>query len=311
MPTPMLSEQWPRNVLPILRNEWNIRMDAYPSAAAQFYNVLTSRAASEYSQGIGELGQVPEYNSSAAEGASSAIQYDSFALLYEKTFTHKQYAKGIEISRLLMLTAQQNNIVRKAQNLGTSFGKTISVFQSSVFNNAFSSSYLGGDSKALCATDHPRNTVDSTAIDNKGTSALSYAAIIATLQAGKKMTDDRGDVMPIIYDTLYVPTELYATAIEETKGLYKPGSADFTASALNNGVAPGLRIIEDPLLTDANNWFMIDSTMAKQHLLWYWLERPTFTMDPTSDYNLVARYRGTFACSFGFDDFRFIFGHEV
>ena len=306
MPT-MITAQWPRDILPIVRREWDLRLNAYPSAAAQFYNVMDTNAMAEYSQGVGELGQFNEYQSGDAEGKAT-IESDSFAPLYEKTFTIKQYAKLLTIDRILLRTAQTNTIQRKAQNFGTAAGKTIAVFQSSVFNNAFSSSYLGGDGKALCANDHPRNKKDSTAIDNLGGSALSYAAIVATMQAGKKMTDDRGDIMPIVYDTLYVPTELEATAIEETKGLLKPGIADNTASALNG---QGLRIVSDPLLSSATKWFMLDSTMAKQHLLWYWLDRPGMAIDANSDYNLVAGYRGYFACSYGFDDFRFIYGHNV
>jgi hypothetical protein len=306
----MITEQWPREILPIVRREWDLRLTAYPSAAAQFYNVMDTNAMAEYSQGVGELGQFQEYQSESAEGRAT-IESDSFAPLYEKTFTIKQYAKLLTIDRILLRTAQTNKILRKAQSFGTAAGKTLAVFQSSVFNNAFSSDYVGGDAVALVSDSHPRNTKDSTVIDNKGTSALSYAAIVATIQAGKKMTDDRGDVMPIVYDTLYVPTELEANAIEETKGLLKPGTADNYANALNNGVAPGLRIVADPLLTDANNWFMLDSTMAKEHLLWYWLERPGIVYDPRSDFNLVAGYRGYFACSFGFDDFRWIYGHEV
>jgi hypothetical protein len=306
----MITAQWPREILPIVRREWDLRLTAYPSVAAQFYNVMDTNAMAEYSQGVGELGQFQEYQSATAEGKAT-IESDSFSPLYEKTFTIKQYAKLLTIDRILLRTAQTNKIIRKAQNFGTAAGKTIAVFQSSVFNNAFSSSYVGGDAKALCANDHPRNMKDSTSIDNKGTSALSYAAVIATIQAGKKMTDDRGDVMPIVYDTLYVPTELVATAIEETKGLMKPGVADNYVNALTNGAVPSLRIIEDPLLTDANNWFMIDSAMAKEHLLWYWLDRPGMAIDANSDYNLVAGYRGYFSCSYGFDDFRFIYGHEV
>ena len=311
MPTPMISDQWPTWLLPIIRKEWDLRMSAYPSAAAQFYNVMDSNSASEYSQGIGDLGQVPEYSASA-EGKSATIEYDSFAPLYEKTFSHKQYAKGIEVSHFLIRTAQTNNIIRKAQNLGTAFGKTIAVMQSSVLNNAFltTAANLGGDAKALCSATHPRNKADTTAISNLGTSALSYAAIISTMQAGKKMTDDRGDVMPIVYDTLYVPAELEATAYEETKGLLKPGIADNTASALTNGIKP-LSIVVDPLLTSATKWFMLDSVMAKQHLLWYWLDRPAIAMDPTSDFNLVARYRGYFSCSYGFDDFRWVYGQNA
>jgi hypothetical protein len=302
----MISEQWPRFVLPIVRRAWQLRKDSVVSPAAQFYGGGNSNSAAEYSQGIGELGTVPEYNSSSAEGAAASIQYDSFNPLYEKTFTHKRYAKGIAIDKDLYADARIGTIQGMASKLGYAFGKTIAMHQSSVFVNAFTT--LGADGKALCANDHPRNTADATAIDNLGSTALSYAAIVATMQAGKKMTDDRGDPMPVMYDTIYVPTELEATAIEETKGLLKPGTADNTASALQTA---GLRIVVDPYLTSATNWFMVDSQLAKDHLLWFWREQANIIMDPASDFNLVARYNGTMRYSFGFDDFRWIYGHNA
>jgi hypothetical protein len=302
----MISEQWPRFVLPIVRRAWQLRKDSVLSPAAQLYGMNTSTSAAEYSQGIGELGTVPEYNSASAEGAAASIQYDSFNPLYEKTFTHKEYARGLAISRSLFDDARIGTIQNLASKLGYAFGKTVAMHQSSVFVNAFTT--LGGDGKALCANDHPRNTADATAIDNLGTSALSYAAIVATMQVGKGMTDDRGDPMPVFYDTLYVPTELEATAIEETKGLYKPGAADLTASALQGA---GLRIVVDPYLTSATDWFMVDSQLAKDHLLWFWRVQPEITMDPASDFNLVAKYRGYMRYSFGFDDFRWIYGQDV
>ena len=308
MPTPMITEQWPRFVLPIVRKTWYEKLTAVNAPVSALYGVETSSAAVEYSQGIGAFGLVPEYNSSTAEANGSTIIYDSFNPLYEKTFTHKEYAKGVEIERKLWDDDQSGLIRRRAQSLGNAFGTTIATHQASVFNNAFSSSYLGGDSKALCATDHPRSAVDSTAWSNKGTSALSYASIVATLQAGKRMTDDKGNPMPVMYDTLVVPIELEATAYEETRSLLKPGTADNDASFLSSA---GLQIVVDPYLSDANNWFMVNRSMSAMHLLWFWRVRPELALDPTSDFNLVARYRGYMRYSFGWDDARFVYGHEV
>jgi len=46
-------------------------------------------------------------------------------------------------------------------------------------------------------------------------------------------------------------------------------------------------------------------------LLWYWRVRAELGIDPTSDFNLVAKYRGYMRYSFGWDDFRWVYGHEV
>lgn len=312
MGTPMNTKEHARFVLPIMRREWDMAMQnpRIASPAFRFFGVDGSNASVEYSQGIGNFGLVPEYNSATAEGNPGAIAYDSFADLYEQTFTHKEYALGTAVERKLLDDDQRGLIRRKAQNLGFAFGRTRATHASSVFNNAFSSSYLGSDSKALCADDHPVNKVSSSTFDNKGTTALSYEAVVATLIAGQDLNDDRGNPMQSIYDVLYVPTALQATAFEIVNAIGKPGTADNDANALT-AIANGLSVVVDPYLTDANNWFMIDSAMAPMHLLWFNRVQPEFALDPSSDFNLVARYRGYMRYSFGWDDARWIYGHEV
>jgi phage major head subunit gpT-like protein len=308
MPNPMLASQWPRFLLPLIRKEWLAGMGTAPAAPSfQFFNVQTSTHSVEYSQGIGEVGLVPEYNSASAEGKAT-IEYDSFSALYESTFTHKEFALGISIERKLWDDDQQGLIRRRATSLGDTFGVTRSYHAASLFNNAFSASYVGGDLVALCSDSHPVNKDSSSTYDNAGTTPLSYSAVIATIKAGNAMTNDRSLPRPIMYDTIMVPSALQDIAFEVTKSVLKPGTADNNANFLNG---KGLNIVIDPYLTDTNNWFMIDSAQAKQHLLWFNRVLPEITIDPASDYNLVAKYRGYMRYSFGWDDARWIYGHLV
>jgi hypothetical protein len=175
-------------------------------------------------------------------------------------------------------------------------------------NNAFSDSYLGGDGEPLVEDDHPTNSADDSTYDNQGTSALSYDAVVSTLIAGHDLDDDRGNPLPVIYDTLYVPTALQATAYEIVNAIGKPGGANNDANFL---ASRGLSVVVDPYLSDANNWFMISKPLAQMHLLWFWRARPELAQDPTSDYDLVARYRGYMRFSYGWDDARWIYGHAV
>ena len=64
-------------------------------------------------------------------------------------------------------------------------------------------------------------------------------------------------------------------------------------------------------LTDANNWFVIDSTLAKIYLNWIDRVPLEFEMDPTSDFTLEARFRGYMRYSYGWSDWRWVYGHEV
>jgi hypothetical protein len=304
----MISDNWGNFVLPIIRKEWTEKMGAVNSPLMPFFGIETSASSVEYSQGIGALDTVPEYNSATAEGQPAAIEYDSFSPLFETTFTHKEYAKGVAIERKLWDDARYGQIRRKAQTLGYAFGTTIATHMSSVLNNAFSDDYLGGDGEPLCEDDHPVNSDDESEYDNQGTTAFSYDAVVSTLVAGHDMNDDRGNPFPIVYDTIYVPTALEAQAYEVVNAMAKPGTADNDANYL---ASRGLRVVVDPYLSDANNWFMIDSNLSKMHLLWFWRVRPEIAQDPSSNYDLVARYRGYMRYSFGWDDSRWIYGHAV
>ena len=305
----MTSEQYARHVLPIMRREWYQKMQAVPSPASSLYGISTSDSSVEYSQGLGGLGLVPEYNASTAEGLPAAIQYASFNPLYEKTFTHKEYALGIGIERKLFDDDQKGLIRRRAQDFGTTFGDTIAYHQSSVFNNAFSSSYVGGDAVALCSSSHPNRATDTaTTFDNAGSTALSYDAVVSTLNTGAAFTDDQGLPMPSLYDVLYVPVALQATAWTIVNSMNKPGTADNDGNFV--GSRP-MRVLVDPYLLDSNNWFMVDSAKANSHLLWFWRVNPELSLDPASNFNLVARYRGYMRFSFGFDDWRWVYGHDV
>lgn len=307
MNNPMISEQWPRFVLPIIRKEWDQSMNAVASPLMSIMGVSSSVSSVEYSQGVGTFGLVPEYNSATAQAAGATIQYDSFNPLYEATFTHKEYAKGVAIERKLVDDNRTGQIVRKAQSLGHSFGTTRAYHASSILINAFAT-VTGPDAVYLCSASHPTSESDSTAISNLGTTALSYDAVVATLLAGSDLNDDRGYPMPSIYDVLYVPTALQSKAFEIIQAVGKPGGANNDANFL---ASQGLRVVVDPYLTDANNWFMIDSRQASMHALWFNRVLPELSLDPSSDFNLVAKYRGYMRYSFGWDDFRWIYGHSV
>lgn len=307
MTTPMISEQWGRFVLPIIRKEWDQKMNSVNSPLMALMGIQSSVSSVEYSQGVGSFGLVPEYNSADAEGAAAAVQYDTFNPLYETTFTHKEYAKGVKIERKLLDDNRTGQILRKAQSLGFSFGTTRAYHASSILNNAFAT-VLGSDGVVLCSASHPVNENDSTTFSNAGSSALSYGAVVNTLIAGADMNDDRGYPMPSIYDVLYVPTALQATAFEIVNAVGKPGGANNDANFL---ASRGLRVIVDPYLSDANNWFMIDSAQSTMHALWFNRVLPDISLSPLSNPKFYSIYDGYMRYSFGWDDARWIYGHAV
>lgn len=264
----------------------------------QFFNRQTSKRAQEKNQGVGGFGNVPEF--------TGAIQYDNFDLLYGVTYTPKEYALGMAVERKLVDDEEYGVIANRARLMGISFDRTREVHAASVFNNAFSSSYLGGDSKSLCATDHPYSPNNATTQSNKGTTALSVDSVIAAETAMMGFVDAKSNPMNIIPDTLVVPVALKNTALTIVGSQARSGTANNDKNTLD-----GYNVVVSRYLTDATDWFMIDSRMAMLYLNWYDLVMPEFVDHPVSQFDLEYKYRGYMRYSFGWDHWSWIYGSQV
>jgi phage major head subunit gpT-like protein len=286
----------------VLRSVFMEQMTAVADTGANdvlsLYNILTSARAREINQGMGGFGNVPEYQ--------GTLEYSAFELLYQNAYTHKEYAQGLAIERKLIDDDEYGAMAQRARLLGMAFDRTVYTHAASLFNNAFSASFLGGDAVALCSASHPRSASQSATQSNAGTTALSHDAVVTTRIAMMKYTDSEGSPLNINPDVLLVPIDLEPTARVIVGSQQRSGSANNDANV--NGT---YRVVGSRYLTDANNWFLIDSQMAKMYLNWFWRVQPEFAEDPTSDYSLVAKYRGYARWSYGWDHWAWIYGHNV
>lgn len=266
------------------------------AAVAPLFKVGDSAQAVERTKGLGKMGLVPEYNGS--------VEYEELDPLDLSTYTHKEYARGIRIARKLVDDAEYGLIESMTLENAEGFSRTQSNHMASVFVNAFSSSFLGPDGKSLCATNHSSGTKPS--FNNKGTSALTHDNVVTTRQLMRKFKDEKGNVISINPDTLVVPVELESSADEIVNSVQRSDNANNAINANRK-----LSYIVEPLLTDANNWFMVDSVLSQLYLRWFWRIRPEFLADPKSDFDLEMRMRGYMRYAFGWDTHIWVYGHEV
>ena len=297
-----ISEQWAELLEPGLRTIFEIQREALAAVSRipMLYNVQTSTKAVEHNLGIGGFGDWKEYK--------GRIEYDDFEKGYQTNYTHVEFIDGFKVERKLVDDDMYNVINPRPRGLAMAGMRKREKDAASVFNNAFSSSYVGGDAVALSSASHPYSPSKSGTQSNRGTTALSYDAVISTRRLMREYKDDRGELVPISPNTLIVPPELEETAWTIFNTINKPGTANNDAnlarSQLNN-------VIVWDYLTDATNWFMVDTMMAKMYLNWYDRVAMEFAMDPTSDFTLESRFRGYMRYSYGWDDWRWIYGHEV
>ncbi len=298
-----VSEQWAELLSPGLRAVFFVAEQALAaeSKIPMLFNEIGSTKSNEQFLGAGGMSDWETYK--------GTIEYDDFDQLYKTTLTHEEYVKGFKVERRLVDDDLYNVINVRPKALALSATRSREKNAASVFNNAFSGSYTGGDSVALCSDSHPlAPTHSGDTVDNAGSTAMGYQAIVDTRELMRAYTDDRSELIPIMPDTLLVPPELD----EEAFAIFQTMNKVDTADAHANFVGSFLKqfIVWD-YLTDANNWFLIDSAMAKLHLLWITRIAIEFEMDPTSDFRLEARFRGYERYSYGWSDWRWIYGHSV
>ena len=296
-----ISENWAELLEPGLRE---IFMQTSAALAAQsripmLFDIIPSGKAAEDFLSSGGMGNWNAYR--------GAIEYDDLNKGYKTTLTHEEYVRGFVIERKLVEDDQYNLFRDRPAELAMAAMRTREVHAASVFNNAFSTSYLGGDAKPLCEDDHPKGPSNSGTLDNEGALALSYENVVLTRQYMRAFTDDRGNLIPANPDTILVPAELEDTAFEIVRTANVPSTADYRANFVQGFVR---NVIVWDYLTDANAWFLIDSAAAKQALKWVDRVPLEFALDPTSDFNLKSQWRGYMRYSYGFKDWRWVYGNN-
>ena len=230
------------------------------------------------------------------------VEYQTVERGASITYTHTAFASGYMADRELIDDQQYEPIFVSADELGTSFARKRRKDAASVFNNAFSTSFLGYDSKALCEDDHPRSRTDSTAVDNELVLDLTSANLETAITTMQDFNDDQGEEITIMPNTLVVPRNLRKTAFEITGSPQQPHT---NLNAVN--VHEGINVIVDPYLTDTNAWFVVDSSMSRKYLKWYNRIMPEFAIAGDFD-TMVRKYRGYMRYSYGWSDFRWIIG---
>lgn len=278
-----------------------IFMDEYALPEGQvdmLFGMEKSSKATEYDLSIGGVGDLEEF--------TGTIPYDDFKQQYRVSYTHKEWVKGMKVERKLVDDDLYSIINKRPAILALAAKRTREKHGSQVFNNAFNTSvFAGGDSLALCASAHSR-VGTTTTVSNAGSTALSATAVEATRLAMRAYTDETDNLLTARGDTLLVPPALEETAWEIITSTGKLGTADNDP----NFQKGKYKIIVWDYLTDSNNWFMIDSRMAKMFLKWFDRIPTEFNKDKDFD-TYVSKWSVYTRYSYGFSDWTWLYGHNV
>ena len=304
----MQAGNWGPILSNMLRDDFETTVNRPRPMLETLYNVTTSDKYQERYLGVGANGLVRPFQGTLA--------YETFDAGYESILKNHELAQGMKVERSLVDDAQWPIIRQMGQNLSDAFDKTIEHDAAQTFIDAFTDSGLnrlgnskaGADGVGLCSTAHPYSPRQSgTTQSNEGTLSLSLGNLDTTRQAMLNWTDDKGDLLGIMPDTLLVPPELERTATQilSERSIFEPNSAEFNTNMFSGR----LKLLVWNRLTDANAWFLLDSAMMKQRLIWQWRIRPEFNQEPEFD-TFAVKYSGYMRYGVGWTDWKWVYGQN-
>lgn len=288
-------------------NKWyGMEYNEYPVEFTKLFEHNQSRRAFEEDVGSAGVGLL----SVKAEGAP--ITYDQGRQGFTSRYNHVTYASGIVITREAFEDDLYDVVGKqKAQGLAFAVRQTKEILGANVYNRAFNTSFVGGDSATLVASaggggsaSHPN--VSGGTWTNGPTAAvdLSEAALEQAIIDIANFTNDRGLKIAVRPKTLVIPKELMWEASRILKGDWQVNSAERNINALKTmGMVP--EIVVNHYLSDADAWFLL--TDVKNGLKYFSRRDDEFKTDEDFDTD-NAKYKASFRCSFGWTDPRAIYG---
>jgi hypothetical protein len=244
--------------------------------------------------------------------ANAAVKPEGQGVSYEdaqETYTARYTNETIALAFALTEEAVEDNLydklsTRYTKALARSMANTKQVKAANILNRAFNASYLGGDAKELCATDHPTLSGDqknelSTAADLNETSLEQMLIDIAD------MKDERGMKIALRGMKMIIPVNLQFVAERLMKSAGRVGTADNDINAIKSmGMVPEGYVVNN-FLTDTDAFFIkTDAPNGLKHFV----RAPIRTaMEGDFDTGNV-RYKARERYSYGWSDWRGIFG---
>jgi hypothetical protein len=292
-------QQLVKELEPGLNALFGLEYKRYDNEHAEIYDTENSDRAFEEEVMLSGFGNAQ----TKAEG--SGVSFDDA----QETFTSRYQHETIALAFAITEEAIEDNLYdrlasRYTKALARSMANTKQVKAANVLNNAFDSSFKGGDGKELCATDHP--TLAGSFKNELSTSAdLNETSLEQSMIDIAQMTDERGLKIAARGVKMIIPSELQFTAERLMKSQGRTGTADNDINAIAAmGMIPQGYVINH-FLTDSDAFFI--KTDVPNGLKMFVRAPIKTAMEGDFDTGNV-RYKARERYSFGFSDPRGIFG---
>jgi len=254
------------------------------------------------------------FGTAPVKGEGAAVQYDDAQEGYTARYTHETVALAFAVTEEAMEDNLYDSFAKlRARGLARAMANTKQVKAADVFNNGFSSSYLGGDGVALFSASHP--TIGACNQSNTlGATDLSESSLESALITISKAKDDRGILIGLQAESLHIPSDLAFTADQILNSTLSTTTATNSTTGVTNvndiisirnqGMVPNGFFV-NRRFTDTNAWFIKTDCPNGTKMF---VRAPLATkMEPDFDTGNL-RFKARERYSFGWSDWRGFYG---
>jgi len=274
----------------------------YDSEHEEIYETESSDRAFE------EEVMIVGFGNAQTKQEGSGVSFDNATEGYTSRYSHETVALAFALTE----EAVEDNLYdrlgsRYTKALARSMANTKQVKAAATLNNAFDSSYTGGDGKELINNAHPLGG-GGTASNRPSTYAdLNETSLEDALINVSTMVDDRNLTIALQSQKLIIPPALQFVADRLLQSNLRPGSSDNDVNAVKNmGMIPQGYVVNH-YLTDTDAWFLkTDCPDGLKHF-----QRSPMTTALEGDFDTGnMRYKARERYSFGWSNWRTIYGSE-
>jgi|TARA_A100001011_G_C14250047_1_gene817407 hypothetical protein len=292
--------QLAKELEPGLNALFGMEYQRYENEHAEIYDTVSSDRAFEEDVLLVGFGNAP----TKTEG--QGVSFDTASESYSARYTHETVALAFALTE----EAIEDNLydrlgARYTKALARSMAHTKQVKSAAILNNAFNSSFTGGDGKELCATDHPLSSGGTLSNELSTAADLNETSLENSLIDIANFKDDRDMILALRGMKLIVPTNLQFVADRLMGTPGRVGTSDNDINAVRNmGMVPDGYVVNH-FLTDTDAFFIkTDCPDGFKHF-----ERTPLSTAMEGDFDTGnMRFKARERYSFGFSNPRCVFG---
>jgi len=297
--------QLAKELEPGLNALFGMSYDTYDREYEEIFSIEDSQRAFEEEVLITGFGSAP------VKTEGQGVSFDTASEGFTARYTHDTIALAFSLTDEAVEDNLYDSLGRRyVKALARSMANTKEVKGADVLNNAFNTSFAGGDGQPLISTAHP--LAGGGTLANRATTMadLNETSLEDMLIDISTFTDDRGLTISVQATKLVIPPQLTFVADRILNSQQRVGTADNDINAIRNtGVLPGGYTVNH-YLTDPDAYFILTSvTEAGEGLKMFQRTAMETSMEPDFSTGNI-RYKARERYSFGFSDWRGIYGSQ-